>query len=549
MNFTSALCGYVWHKCDNSSAFTNGSIYFTNLNLVINDLVLNAPQNSGFNTSSYGQFPNKVYGLLQCTGNITAVRCSNCALKANSSIQVRCANYIGGRIWLDDCFLRYNNSNFISTLDTQGVILANGNTLSGKAFKSTTSSLLSNLSNKAYIPANNGFATGSANYSASGILYDLVQCWRDLSIKDCKSCLDTARSYTNTCCSANQGAQIQLGSCKVIYDTYPFLDHPNPECPTPNTSTAAPPPNKANGTSSAPSKKKFSRTLPIVLGLPGGLLLALVLSLIILRKKVKLVIFGRQITSTDNQERQGISSESGWLRQQQPFVFSFEMLAEATENFHDKNMLGKGGFGVVYKGITRDGNEIAEKKLSIRTAQGNVDFMNEVKLVANIHHRNLAKLLGCCVHGDERLLVYEYYPYKSLDTFLFDSEKARELDWQKRHNIIIGIARGLHYLHEDSQLRIIHRDIKVHNILLDDKLNPKIADFGLAKLFPEDETHIHTRVAGTYGYISPEYAMRGHLSVKVDVYSFGVVLLEMVTGKKNTATDLPHHTETLLEWV
>ncbi|XP_059074632.1 cysteine-rich receptor-like protein kinase 44 [Cryptomeria japonica] len=185
--------------------------------------------------------------------------------------------------------------------------------------------------------------------------------------------------------------------------------------------------------------------------------------------------------------------------QEQQFAFSLDMLAEATENFHYKNKLGQGGFGAVYKGITRNGNEIAVKNLSAKSTQGNREFMNEVKLVANVQHRNLAKLLGCCAEGNERLLVYEYFPNKSLDTFLFDSEKGRELDWQKPYSIVVGIARGLLSLHEDSQLRIIHRDIKVNNILLDHKLNAKIADFGLAKPFPEDETHIHTRVAGTYG--------------------------------------------------
>jgi len=139
-------------------------------------------------------------------------------------------------------------------------------------------------------------------------------------------------------------------------------------------------------------------------------------------------------------------------------------------------------------------------------------------------------------------------PNKSLDTFLFDREKERHLDWHKRYNIIMGIARGLLYLHEDSQLRIIHRDIKANNILLDERLNPKIADFGLAKLFPEDETHIQTRVAGTYGYMAPEYAMRGQLSVKVDVYSFGVLVLEIVSGRKTSDTSFPHKTLSLLEW-
>ncbi|GLJ19682.1 hypothetical protein SUGI_0356560 [Cryptomeria japonica] len=561
----------VSHTCDNSSTFTDGSTYSTNLNLVINDLFLNAPRSSGFNISSHGQSPNRVYGLLQCTGNISALSCSKCALEANSSIHELCANDIGGRIWLGDCFLRYHNYNFISILDTNGYLRRNQHIITGEAFKSTTSSLLSNLSNQAYIPANKGFAAGSANYSASGILYGLVQCWRDISIQDCRSCLFDARTNLNGCCSSYQGAQAQYGSCKVRYEIVPFFGSAQSPSPSSNgsaTNTSTPPaastpapavtlsppavapfPNTVNGTSSTTSKGKSSKTLPIVLSLVGGIILTLALYLTVLRKKVKSVIYGRATTTTpDNREGHGFSSESGLLMQEQQFAFSLDMLAEATENFHDKNKLGQGGFGAVYKGITRNGNEIAVKKLSAKSAQGNKEFMNEVKLVANVQHRNLAKLLGCCAEGNERLLVYEYFPNKSLDTFLFDSEKGRELDWQKRYSIIVGITRGLLYLHEDSQLRIIHRDIKVNNILLDHKLNAKIADFGLAKLFPEDETHIHTRVAGTYGYMAPEYAMRGQLSIKVDVYSFGVVVLEIISGRKNSDTDLPHHMQNLLEW-
>ncbi|KAH9302277.1 hypothetical protein KI387_013860, partial [Taxus chinensis] len=249
--------------------------------------------------------------------------------------------------------------------------------------------------------------------------------------------------------------------------------------------------------------------------------------------------------------RHGYGAESGLLiLHEQHFIFSLEVLAEATKHFHDNNKLGEGGFGTVYKGITRDGKEIAVKKLSARSTQGKREFMNEVKLVANIQHRNLVKLVGCCGEGGERLLVYEYLPNKSLNAFLFDSEKSRLLDWQKRHNIIVGIVRGLLYLHEDSKLRIIHRDIKASNILLDEQLNPKIADFGLARLFTDNETQNQSKIAGTYGYMAPEYAMRGQLSVKADVYSFGVLLLEIVNGRKNTDLNLQGENQSLslLEW-
>ncbi|GLJ19712.1 hypothetical protein SUGI_0357150 [Cryptomeria japonica] len=512
---------YVWYTCDDSSNFTDGSTYSTNLNLVINDLFHNAPQSLGFNTSSHGQSPNKVYGLLQCTGNISAERCSNCVLEANSSIHQRCPNKI----------------------DTSG----GGTIFSGveinsdwEAFESTAISLLSTLSDKAYISANKGFSVGVANYSASEKLYGLVQCWRDISVQDCKTCLVTAREELKGCCYRKPGVQVPLGSCKVKYDTNPFFD----SAESPSTS-----PEGSNPTTSTTSKKKSTKTLSIALAFVGGIILALVICFIAWRKRVRSAIFESPITvAIQNQERQEFSDESGLLMQEHQFAFSLKVLAEATGDFHDDNKLGEGGFGDVYKGTIKDGNEIAVKKLSTNSLQGKKEFLNEVKLVDNVQHRNLTKLLGCCAEGDERLLVYNYYPNKSLDTFIFDSKKRKELDWQKRYNIIIGIAHGLHYLHEDSQLRIIHRDIKATNILLDDKLNPKITDFGIARFFPEDVTQIQTRVAGTCGYMAPEYVMRGHLSVKVDVYSFGVLLLEIVCGRKNTDADLPYHMQNLLEW-
>ncbi|XP_054820831.1 cysteine-rich receptor-like protein kinase 44 [Prosopis cineraria] len=214
--------------------------------------------------------------------------------------------------------------------------------------------------------------------------------------------------------------------------------------------------------------------------------------------------------------------------------FDLHTLQLATNFFSELNQLGHGGFGPVYKGLMPNGQEIAVKKLSLESRQGVREFTNEVKLLLRIQHKNLVTLYGCCAEGPEKMLVYEYLPNKSLDHFLFDKGKLPSLDWATRFRIVTGVARGLLYLHEEAPIRIIHRDIKASNILLDEKLSAKISDFGLARLFPGDDTHVQTfKISGTHGYMAPEYAMRGYLSVKTDVFSYGILVLEIVSGRKN----------------
>uniref|UniRef100_A0A0D3DXZ2 non-specific serine/threonine protein kinase n=1 Tax=Brassica oleracea var. oleracea TaxID=109376 RepID=A0A0D3DXZ2_BRAOL len=233
--------------------------------------------------------------------------------------------------------------------------------------------------------------------------------------------------------------------------------------------------------------------------------------------------------TSDNQ------SASNQVKLKELPLFEFKVLATATDNFSPGNKLGQGGFGPVYKGELPEGQEIAVKRLSRASGQGLEELLNEVVVISKLQHRNLVKLLGCCIEGEERLLVYEYMPKKSLDAFLFDPLKQKILDWRTRFNIMEGICRGLLYLHRDSRLKIIHRDLKASNILLDDNLNPKISDFGLARVFQVNEDEANTRrVVGTYGYMSPEYAMEGFFSEKSDVFSLGVLFLEIISGRKNS---------------
>jgi serine/threonine protein kinase len=246
------------------------------------------------------------------------------------------------------------------------------------------------------------------------------------------------------------------------------------------------------------------------------------------------------------------TSQDAWREQLKPQdvnFFDMQTILTITNNFSMENKLGQGGFGPVYKGNLQDGKEIAIKRLSSTSGQGLEEFMNEIILISKLQHRNLVRLLGCCIEGEEKLLIYEFMANKSLNTFIFDSTKKLELDWPKRFEIIQGIACGLLYLHRDSCLRVVHRDMKVSNILLDEEMNPKISDFGLARMFQGTQHQANTRrVVGTLGYMSPEYAWTGMFSEKSDIYAFGVLLLEIITGKRISSFTIGEEGKTLLEF-
>ncbi|XP_039116046.1 probable LRR receptor-like serine/threonine-protein kinase At1g53440 isoform X3 [Dioscorea cayenensis subsp. rotundata] len=240
-------------------------------------------------------------------------------------------------------------------------------------------------------------------------------------------------------------------------------------------------------------------------------------------------------------ENNGLELQAGY--------YSLRQIKAATRNFHATNKLGEGGFGPVHKGVLSDGTLIAVKQLSSKSSQGNREFVNEIGMISALQHPNLVKLFGCCIEGNQLLLVYEYMENNSLANALFSSESDRlNLDWQTRRKICLDIAQGLSYLHEESTLKIVHRDIKATNVLLDKDLNAKISDFGLARLSGDDESHISTRIAGTIGYMAPEYALRGYLTDKADVYSFGVVMLEIISGMSNATCIVEDDSVYLLEW-
>ncbi|CAF2116272.1 hypothetical protein Bca52824_079441 [Brassica carinata] len=234
-----------------------------------------------------------------------------------------------------------------------------------------------------------------------------------------------------------------------------------------------------------------------------------------------------------------------------PQTFTFQELAAATGNFSSDCFLGEGGFGKVFKGkLEKLDQVVAIKQLDRNGPQGIREFVVEVLTLSLADHPNLVKLIGFCAEGDQRLLVYEYMPLGSLEDHLHDLPPGQKpLDWNTRMKIAAGAARGLEYLHDRMKPPVIYRDLKCSNILLGEDYQPKLSDFGLAKVGPSgDKTHVSTRVMGTYGYCAPDYAMTGQLTFKSDIYSFGVVLLELITGRKAIDTTKPRKDQNLVGW-
>jgi len=374
------------------------------------------------------------------------------------------------------------------------------------------------------------FATGEMDFDPK--LYGLAQCAPDLTSAQCQGCL---RNLQNVVVSARflSGRPPSNSAfvvwCSLRYSVSPIYDG------RAMLQLAAPPEPPPSATLTPPSSGRKKSAAGISAGIACFAVLMLILLVFFFLR------FRRRIKATKNDEH-----SLKKIGRAQCTIFDLQTLQEATEHFSEKNKLGAGGFGTVYKGILSDGQEIAVKKLLGRAGPGLDQLQNEVRVLAELQHKNLVGLQGFCSHQNDTLLVYEYIKNGSLDNILFDDSKGNALNWEQQYNIIHGIAKGILYLHEDSSMRIIHRDLKSSNILLDDNMEPKIADFGLARLLGEGHTHTRTtRVVGTFGYMAPEYAWRGSVSPKIDIFSFGVLVLEIVTRRSNCSSD-DHSTVNLL---
>ncbi|XP_031277415.1 cysteine-rich receptor-like protein kinase 10 [Pistacia vera] len=525
---------YLFHDCTNTTTFNRNSTYQSKLNFLLSSLVSNATRSNGFSTGFYnataGQDPDKVYALFLCRGDVTPTTCQECVNFATSDILQRCPVEEESIIWYDPCLLRYSGEYIFSTMKgNPGAVFYDSNNVTEQVrFNQLVGTTMKEAANEA-VASPKKFSTRKANFTTIQTLYCLVQCTPDLSNLDCNNCLEQSFATLPT---TRVGARVLIPSCNSRFELYPFYNE--------NVS-AAPPPTPA--LSSSPPKGNSGISSSIIIAIIAPIVVAVVL---FIASYCLLIRRARKKNSPPLEDNAGNDD----ITTVESLQFDFGTIEAATKNFSTDNKLGEGGFGEVYKGILPNGEAIAVKRLSSRSGQGAEEFKNEVVLVAKLQHRNLVRLLGFCLEREEKILVYEFVTNKSLDYFLYDPERRAELDWSRRYKIIKGIARGMLYLHEDSRLRIIHRDLKASNVLLDGDMNPKISDFGMARIVGVDQTQANTnRIVGTYGYMSPEYAMRGQFSVKSDVYSFGVLVLEIITGKKNSNFYQPDGAEYLVSYV
>ncbi|XP_006657796.2 cysteine-rich receptor-like protein kinase 6 [Oryza brachyantha] len=531
------LAAAQWRFCGQSGNFSANSTYQSNLAQLSATLPRNASAaRTLFAKDSLGAVPDIVYALALCRGDVAnASDCRSCVPNGFQDAQQLCPYNKEVFIAYDLCYLRFSNLNFLASADNGSpVMLMSPTNASAPAevFDAAAAVLLNATADYAVANSSRLFATGEEAFDRTNpTIYGLCQCTPDMSLTDCRSCLGGIIAFIPQYFSRRQGARVIGLRCNYRYEVYTFFSGGS-MLRLPAPATASPPaPTPANMTppaSTATGGRKKNKS---------GIALAIALPLVVLFLGTVAICLYFQLwrrRSRPKRQRSYSIPMADDIETADSLFFDLSALHAATGNFSESNRLGEGGFGSVYKGFLPSGEEIAVKRLSMGSGQGIEELKNELVLVAKLQHKNLVRLIGVCLQQHEKLLVYEYMPNRSIDTILFDLDKRKELDWGKRIGIINEIARGLQYLHEDSQLRIIHRDLKASNVLLDSNYTPKISDFGMARLFGGEQTReITSRVVGTYGYMAPEYVMRGHYSVKSDVFSFGILMIEIVTGRRS----------------
>ncbi|XP_060173298.1 cysteine-rich receptor-like protein kinase 25 isoform X2 [Lycium barbarum] len=505
--------------CPNTTTYNTNTSYPSNLRLLLSTLSNASKEHNFYNSSTGGSGSNgnseRFYGLFMCRGDIARGSCQDCVTSSSNKIIHSCPGGKMAVFWSDGCLLRYSNQSIFPEPDYQSIIKTPDKpymlhktiqftTDEQSRFKQKLQEMMDDVVTQAASDRSIGkrFVTRETKLNSDITIYALAQCIPDISSSDCHKCLGNATNVFRKCCDEYRGARVRFPSCVMRYEEYQFY----------------------HSQGHAGILKQLALIICVV---------AVVAILFLQSSGVFPLILRKRRKKRSNTLKE-MNDDLGGILTTESLQYDFSTTEAATNCFSMENKIGVGGFGDVYKGELPSGQEIAVKRLSRRSSQGVDEFKNEVLLVAKLQHKNLVRLLGFCLEGEEKILIYEFMPNKSLDYFLFDTKKQATLSWSVRDKIIRGIVRGLVYLHEDSCPRIIHRDLKASNILLDKDMNPKISDFGMVRIFGVDQTEGSTdKIVGTYGYMSPEYAMHGQFSVKSDVFSFGVLLLEIISGKRN----------------
>ncbi|KAI4966292.1 hypothetical protein ZWY2020_041853 [Hordeum vulgare] len=485
----------MWPSCGESGNYKSNSTYEANLRLLSSTLPKKAASSTNlFATDTVGNAPDVIFALALCRGDANASACEGCLVTAFQDGQEHCANNKDATVYYDSnpCMLRFSNQNFLATTVNEHIL--------------------------SFTP--------------------------DLTADDC-GLFAALPQYTLQYMDGKKGGRVLGTRCTMRYETFPFFQgdpmlriinlvvevpatnktllpftvNPPPQSQSPVVAPPAPP--EAQATIQKLNGRNSRQRALWIIAVAAPLLsifLCIICFVVWMRRRRK----GTGILHDQAAMNRPEEDAFVWRLEEKSSEFTLFDLSEilhATHNFSKENLLGQGGFGPVYKGQLPDGTEIAVKRLASHSGQGFTEFKNEVELIAKLQHSNLVKLMGCCIKGEENFYV----------------SRTTLVDWNKRCEIIEGIAQGLLYLHKHSRLRIIHRDLKASNILLDQDMNPKISDFGLAKIFSSNDTQGSTKkVVGTYGYMAPEYASEGIYSTKSDVFSFGVLLLEILSGKRNS---------------
>ncbi|XP_020873350.1 cysteine-rich receptor-like protein kinase 13 isoform X2 [Arabidopsis lyrata subsp. lyrata] len=545
----------------NRKYFIPNGTYDSNRLLLLSTLPNNTASQDGFYYGSIGEEQDRVYALGMCIPRSTPSDCSNCIKGAAGWLIQDCVNQTDAYYWALDptlCLVRYSNISFSGSAafweTTPQYLVLNTATIASDLtefktiWEDLTSRMITAASAARRTPSSsdNHYRVDFANLTKFQNIYALMQCTPDISSDECNSCLQQGVLEYQSCCGNNTGGYVMRPICFFRWQLFTFSKaFDNITLATPPSPPLSPPPlQRPVVASQPPSAKDRPKTTDNSKSMQsydlfkdsagrGNISMKTIVAIVVVVLVIVIILallacrFARK-----GKPYQEVELNQTGITTVRSLQYKFKTIKSATKKFSDK--IGQGGFGSVFKGMLPDGKEIAVKRLSKSSEQGEKEFKNEVVVVAKLQHRNLVRLLGFSVKGEEKILVYEFVPNKSLDCFLSDPIKQRELDWTKRYMIIGGIAKGIQYLHHGSRIKIIHRDLKAENILLDGDMNPKISDFGMARIFGMDQTRANTRrIVGTEGYMPPEYRIDGQFSMKSDVYSYGVLVLEIICGKKN----------------